>query len=151
MSSLLLELAKLNYWGWFGIGAILLGLELFVGGGFLFWTGIAAAVTAVISLLIPIAWPMQLLCFAILALVISFFWWRYLQHHPLRSDRPTLNRRSEQYIGRIFTVKEAVINGRGFIIVDDTRWPIQCREDLPAESKVKIIAVDGVILFAEKI
>ena len=41
------------------------------------------------------------------------------------SDQPHLNRRGEQYVGRTFTLQEAIVNGNGKIRVDDLMiWKI---------------------------
>jgi hypothetical protein len=37
----------------------------------------------------------------------------YLKRRPIETDRPELNRRGRQYVGRTFTVAEAVETGRG--------------------------------------
>jgi len=36
---------------------------------------------------------------------------RYLRRHPIATDTPTLNKRGHQYIGRIFTLDQPIVNG----------------------------------------
>jgi membrane protein implicated in regulation of membrane protease activity len=59
-----------------------------------------------------------------------------------------LNRRGEQYVGRLFTLQEAVVNGVGKLQVDDTTWRIS-GVDLPAGRKVRVAGVDGTTLRVE--
>jgi len=140
----------LTCWYWFALAAILLVIELLIGGGFLFWVGIAALFDGIIVWAFHLPWPYQMLVFCLLAVVVSVSWWKYLQRNPLQTDKPMLNRRSEQYIGRIFTLQQPIVNGRGSVKVDDSSWIVNCTEDYPAGTKIKIIGVDGTILQAEK-
>ena len=64
---------------------------------------------------------------------------------PIQTDQPRLNRRGEQYIGRIFTLSIPIQHGQGKIQVDDTRWKIQ-GIDCPVGSQVQVTGVDGVVL-----
>lgn len=142
-------LQHLVFWYWFGLAAVLLILELLTGSGFLLWMGISAGLMGCMLFFFPAVSPMlQLLTFAVVAILTAVFWKKYLKKYPIRTDRPTLNRRGEQYIGRLFTLEAPVVNGMGVVHVDDTTWRIRCT-DLPAGSRIKIIGVDGVILIAE--
>lgn len=142
-------LEHLVYWHWLIFAALLLIMELLTGGGFLFWMGISAAAVAAVLWLVPgLSYAVQLLGFAVLALLTAFFWWFYLKKNPIRTDRPTLNRRGEQYIGRIFTLDAPIVNGIGTVRVDDTTWRVRC-VDLPAGAKIRITGVDGVMLIAD--
>lgn len=144
--------SELNYWQWLGLGIVLLILEmLFTTGGFLLWIGLAALVMALAVWIFPdLFWGTQLFLFATASIVCLVGWWSYLQRRPTHTDRPTLNRRSEQYIGRMFVLETPIENGRGTIRVDDTTWRV-AGDDLPANTKVKVTAVNGVILQVEKV
>ena len=142
--------AGLDFWHWLILGGILLLLELLTGGGFLFWIGIAAAVIGVVLWLIPtISFPVQLILFALSALAACISWWVYLRKNPQQNDQPALNRRSEQYIGRILVLESAIENGRGRVKIGDSLWRVS-GNDLPVGTRVKVLAVDGVILLVEK-
>lgn len=143
-------LDHLLFWHWLLFAAVLLIFELVTGSGFLFWIGISAAMVGFLVWLLPdISWIAQFLGFAGLGILTAVIWWFYLRHHPIKTDRPLLNKRSEQYIGRIFTLDMPVVNGMGKIKVDDSTWRIRCR-DLPAGTRVRIVGVDGIILIAEE-
>ena len=68
-----------------------------------------------------------------------------LRRHPTGTDHPLLNRRGEQYIGRVFTLDEAIVNGTGKLRIDDTIWKVN-GDDLAAGTAVKVSAAKGVIL-----
>lgn len=137
----------LNYWHWFSFALFLLILEVVASGGFLLWIGIAAVIVGGITWLIPsMGWPWQSVIFAIVAIGSCIVWWAYLKAKPFKTDQPALNRRSEQFLGRVFTLEEAVINGRGKIRIGDSLWQVAADTDLPSGTKVKVTAVDGVLL-----
>ncbi len=140
----------LTYWHWLGLGLILLILEvLFASGGFLLWLGLAAIITTIITwFFLGLFWGLQVLIFAVAGIVCLVGWWSYLQRNPARSDQPHLNRRGEQYINRIFTLTTAIENGRGTIQVDDSTWRV-AGADLPAGTKVRVVAINGVVLQIE--
>ena len=82
--------------------------------------------------------------------MISVVAWRaYQRGHPTISDQPTLNRRGHHYLGRTFTLDEPIVEGRGKIRVDDSTWRIE-GEDMAVGTRIKVVAVDGVILKVEK-
>lgn len=140
----------LVYWHWLLFAVVLLILELLTGSGFLFWMGISAlAVSGVLWLVPGLSAIVQLLGFAVLAMLTAFSWWFYLKNNPIKTDRPVLNRRGEQYVGRVFTLDAPIVNGVGVVHVDDSTWRVQC-VDLPAGAKIRITGVDGVILLAKE-
>lgn len=141
---------NLLYWHWVGVASVTLIIEVLTGTGFLLWVGISAVIVAAIVFFMPdLIIGIQILLFALFSLISGFAWKLYLHYHPIKTDKPDLNRRGEQYIGRVFTLQHAIINGMGTIHVDDTIWRVHCAKDLLAHSRIKITGVDGVILFAE--
>ncbi|MEJ1469638.1 MAG: NfeD family protein [Candidatus Sedimenticola sp. (ex Thyasira tokunagai)] len=75
-------------------------------------------------------------------------WRLVLKRNPTVTDQPAVNRRGEQYLGRLFTLDEPVISDQGRIRVDDTTWKIH-GPDCPAGSRVQVVGVDGVVLRVE--
>lgn len=143
-------LQQLQYWHWWVLALLLLILEVFAPGVVFLWIGLAAAAVGLLFYLVPsLDWQSQLLAFAVLGLasVALGRWW--LGRHPIQSDEPQLNRRGEQYVGRVFTLDEPITNGVGKVRVDDTTWKIE-GPDLPAGEKIRVTAVDGVVLRVER-
>ena len=142
-------LADLGYWHWFVLGLLLVILEMFSPAAYFLWLGIGAGLTGVLLLAWPgLGWPVQLLAFALLAVLSVALGRRYLTRHPIKTDAPTLNRRGEQYVGRVFTLQEPIVNGLGKIRVDDSTWKIS-GADCPSGTRVKVTGVDGVVLEVE--
>jgi len=141
----------LNQWYWFSFAAVLIILEMLLGVNFfLLWLGISAVSVGLIMIVYPhISWEYQFIIFAIESIACIVFWHLHLKNNPTISDEPRLNRRSEQYIGRVVTLTDPIVNGRGKIHIDDSFWRIE-GEDLPAGASIKIVDVDGVILKVEQ-
>ena len=66
---------------------------------------------------------------------------------PPRIER-RLNRRGESYIGRIFTLDGAIVDGRGRLKIDDTVWLV-AGPDLPAGTHVRVAGADNTLLLVE--
>ena len=138
-----------DFWHWWILALGLIILETIVPGTFFLWMGISAIVLGLIAWLVPsIGWETQVMLFAILSLV-SIVGWRFWQRsHPDESDQPTLNRRGEQYIGRVFTLETSIENGFGKVRVGDSLWRVSGPE-LPAGTRVKVASVDGIVLVVD--
>lgn len=145
--------AHMNYWFWFGLSAILIIVELLLGTSFfLLWIGCVAAVVGIIVWLLPhlfdhfiLLETYQVLLFAVGSTLSIVLWKKYARKHPTKTENPTLNRRSEQYVGKLFVLHTAIINGHGKIRVDDSIWRV-IGPDLPEGTRVKVISADGVTL-----
>ena len=147
MSGITELFTTISAWYWFAAAVLLIILELMVGASFfVLWLGVSAAVIGVVLLLYPpLAAEYQFLLFTAVAMSCLLYWHIHLKHVTNNSDKPNLNRRSEQYIGRTVTLKEPIVNGRGRIHIDDSFWRVE-GPDLPTGTSIKIIGVNGVVL-----
>lgn len=151
MDSILAFLTGIDYWYWFIFAGVLLILEVLTGGGFMLWIGISAAVVGVVMVIFPhLFWPYQFLIFAIVAILSCIVWRNHLRKNPIQTDKPHLNRRSQQYLGRIFTLQEPIVDQVGRVHIGDTLWRVS-GNDQAAGTKVKVVDVDGVTLKVEKV
>lgn len=142
----------LTQWHWLSFGLVLMILELFVGGFFLLWIGVAALVVGLIVWLVPgLTWEVQAMMFAVGAIGAVLITRKYAKAAgaPRQKGEAALNRRAEQYIGREFTLDAPIVNGRGKIRAGDTSWIVE-GDDFPAGTKVKVVGAVGVILKVEK-
>ncbi len=147
MDELLRNLAP---WHWALLGIVLVILEILAPGIYLLWLGIAAGLVSALLWLFPeLGWQAQFIAFAILSIASVALGRAWLARNPSPTDEPTLNRRGEQYIGRVVTLEEPIVNGRGKIRLDDTTWKIE-GPDCEAGSRVRISGTEGVVLRVEK-
>jgi membrane protein implicated in regulation of membrane protease activity len=139
----------LTPWHWWVLAILLVILEVFSPGIFLLWLGIASAIVGVGLWFWPdLGWQWQLLGFALLSILSILLARTYLSFRPIKTDRPNLNRRGEQYIDRTFTLETPIINGFGKIKVDDSIWKVEGL-DAVAGTRVRVIGVDGALLKVE--
>ncbi len=142
-------MASLVFWHWWVLGLALLALELFAPGAFFLWIGLAAGAVGAIMWLIPgMTWQSQLMWFAVFSIVSIVIWRTVGRRVPKETDHPNLNQRGMQYIGRIFTLSEPIVNGNGKLTVDDSTWKIT-GQDCESDTRVKVVGVQGVILEVE--
>lgn len=136
-------LSELGPWNWMVLGFVLLALEILVPGVFLLWIGLAALVTGTLSLFLWKAgfwiWQVQVLVFLVLSLVAAYAGKKIMTGKGNHTDQPLLNRRGDQLVGRVATLTEPIVDGRGRVKIGDTMWRVS-GPDLPAGAKVKVKA-----------
>ena len=140
---------EITFWHWGIVAAALLGLEIVAPGAIFIWMAVSAALVAGLLFAVPnLVLEYQLNMFAVLSIVSVIGYRKFFKPGEEVTDQPSLNRRGEQYVGRVFTLLEPIQNGNGKIVVDDSTWRIR-GADLPAGASVKVVAADGVLLVVE--
>jgi hypothetical protein len=141
-----MSIEQLNQWHWWILAVVLIILEVFAPGAFFLWLGISAGVVGGLIYLMPdISWEYQILIFSVLSVVSIIVWRKFFRTSPTDTDQPALNRRGEQYVGRVFTLEEPIVNGQGKIRVDDSTWKIH-GDDCTAGTRVEVTGVEGTVL-----
>ena len=142
---------SITFWHWLIFGILLVVLEVLAPGVIFLWMGIAAMVTGVMFYFIPgMEWEYQFILFAILSIVSVGGYRLYVRKHPVVDEQPALNRRGQQYVGRILTVTSDIEDGTGKASVDDSQWVVN-GADCSAGSKVKVTEVNGTTLHVEPV
>jgi inner membrane protein len=141
------DLSAIQPWMWLVLGLALVGFEIMAPGLFLFWLGLAAAITGLVALLFSLTWQAEFLIFAIAALA-SIAVGRNLSRRPSNSNNPFLNERGNALIGKEFTLHEPIVNGVGTVRIDDSVWRVS-GQDAPRDSRVRVTGVDGAMLRVE--
>jgi hypothetical protein len=139
----------IDFWHWWILAVLLVTIEILAPSFFALWMAIAAFMTGIALLLVPsLGWEYQLILFAVLSVMSIVLWRRYYLANPIVSDQPNLNRRGAQYIGRVVTLKEPIVDGVGKVKLDDSSWKVQ-GPDCEAGKKVRITGLDNVIFTVE--
>lgn len=136
----------IQFWHWWALGGLLGVLEIIAPGFALIWLGLAGLLVGLMLL----AWPtmdlqLQILGFAIFSVLSVTVWYRWMKNDQKPSDKPDLNRRAEQHVGRRVYVAEAIINGRGRVKLGDSTWSVT-GPDAPIGHLVEITGADGALL-----
>ncbi len=136
-------LSEISFWHWMILAVALVIVEALLPGVIFMWMGIAAAVTGLILLAFPdMGWEIPLQIFAGLSVASVVAGRLWLHQRPTETDDPTLNRRGQQYVGRVFTLGEPIVDGFGKVKVDDTFWKIQ-GDDCAAGTRVVVTDIDN--------
>lgn len=134
---------------WGAIALLLIAAETMAPGAFLLWLGFAAAAVFAAVLLVPgLNLLVQIALFVMLSFVSIQIYRTWFRAREPQSDRPTLNRRAEQLIGRVVPLERAIVDGRGRVQIADAFWDV-AGPDLPAGTPVRIVGTDGMVLRVE--
>ena len=137
-----------DHWAWL-IFAALLGIgEVMIPGVFLIWIAVAAAITGLVALALPIGLAVQFLLFAALSIAAVYGGRRWYADNPVASTDPLLNDRAARLIGETVSVVEPISGGEGRVRVGDSVWTAR-GPDAPAGARVRIIRAEGATLWVE--
>lgn len=137
---------RMDVLAWACLALVLISAEILAPGVFLLWLGIAAAVMFVVVLFVPdLPLLVQGIAFALLSFASIAAYRRWFRTDTEHSDQPLLNRRAEQFIGRVFVLDSPLADGYGQIRIGDAYWTVT-GPDLPAGSKVRVIGADTMTL-----
>jgi len=147
----MIDIFLMTHWSWLVLGLGLLVLELVVPAMFFLWLGVSALVTALVLYLFPeISWQVQFLLFSVLSVASILLSRRFFSNKQIDTELPNLNRRGQQYVGRVFTLVEPITNGYGKISVDDSQWRVT-GPALEKGAKVKVTAARGSVFEVEAV
>lgn len=138
------------FWYWWILGAALLLFEIFAPGVFFIWMALAAGIMGLVAWAFPeLAFSLQLLLFSLLTFLMVLAARYWFRAHPIQSDQPFLNQRLRAIVGQSFRLNAAIQDGVGKIQVEGTPWRVH-GPDLPAGTKVRVVAVDGMRIEVEE-
>jgi membrane protein implicated in regulation of membrane protease activity len=136
------------HYGWLAIGLVLAAAEMAIPGVFLIWLAGAAIITGLLVWLLPIGLPLQIVIFAVLAIVSVFLGRRYLAAHPVTSADPMLNDRGGQLVGETVVVASAIDGGRGKVKHGDSEWLAKGPDAEPG-TRMRVAGHEGTVLVVE--
>ena len=140
---------QLLFWHWLVLAIVLLVLELFMPAAFFIWIGASAALVGALLFVLPtLSWHLQFVVFSIAAIVAVVIGHRYSVKQAQTDGDSGLNRRGEQYVGRVFVLNEPIMNGTGRVRVDDGYWRV-IGPDLPPGTRIKVNSVEGASFVVE--
>jgi membrane protein implicated in regulation of membrane protease activity len=150
MNATVAFLSGVEYWHWF-LAALALGiLEVLFPGAIFVWFAAAAALLGAVVFLVPsLSWQVQLISFGLLSFAAIGAWRRFRAGHPELTDQPLLNRRAQQYAGKVLELVDPIENGYGKARLGDTVWTVR-GPDAPAGCRVRVVGVDNTVLVVER-
>jgi inner membrane protein len=136
------------HWSWLAIGLVLAALEMAVPGVFLIWMAGAAIITGLLAWFVPIGLPLQIVIFAVLAMVSVFAGKRWLRSNPIEALDPKMNDRGARLVGEVVVVTSVIESGGGRVKHGDSEWLAKGPDAEPG-TKMRVSGHDGTILLVE--
>lgn len=135
---------------WLIIGLILFLLELATFSLFLIWAGAAAIIMGLLLLAVDMPVAAQLALFAVLGVTLTYLGRAYFARSKAyqESDRPNLNNKLADLIGRRVTAIGDFNAGHGTVKVGDSQWSALMRDTAPVKDgdMLTVVEVDGMTL-----
>jgi membrane protein implicated in regulation of membrane protease activity len=132
-------------------GLLLMIAELVAPGVYLLWIGLAALLTALLTLLVEVSLEMQVACFSLSAIATCIAGWRIYRTTRLSTvDDATLNEPNLRLVGQEGEVAEPLRHGHGRVRLGDTLWLAE-GPDLDAGRAVRVRSVSGTTLVVEPV
>ena len=140
-----------TFWHWFALGGGPLLLEMLTPGVVFLWLALAAGIAGALLWLAPgLTWQMQVLSFAVAAVVTVGLSFRWRRRMPAAGGDPKLNRRALAYVGIEAKLVNAIGPGHGRVQIADSTW-LAAGPELPAGSRVRVVGARGAVLLVEPV
>ncbi len=136
------------HYAWLAVGLILAAAEMAVPGMFLIWLAGAALIVGALAWMTPIDLPLQIVVFAVLAIVAVFLGRRYLRGHPIHEADPMMNHRTERLVGEMVVVTQAIEGGAGKVKLGDSEW-LARGADAAVGTRMRVTGHQGTALVVE--
>lgn len=136
------------HWYWLAAGLLLAAAEMAAPGFFMIWLAVAALITGVVTWLLPIGLPVQIVIFAVLAFAAVFTGRHYLRVNPIEPADPKMNDRGARLIGETVVVTHAIQGGMGRVQQGDGEWLAKGPDAEPG-TRMRVAGHDGTVLLVE--
>ena len=137
-------------WNWVIAAILLFSLELLVPGFYLMFFALAALIVAFLAFTFDISWQIQFILAGVISLMLVGAARIMGFGQDIESDKPLLNLRTKQYIGKSYVLVEPIEQGTGKIKVGDSVWLVN-GPDLPKGQTVKVTDARGTKLIVEPV
>ena len=132
---------------WWVIGIVLVIGEVVLPGTFLIWFAFAAFGVGLIGVVVDLSGMNQVVVFGLLSFA-SLSLGYLMRKRRGDPEVPAFADRTQAYMGKTYTVVEAIENGQGKIQVGDSVWLAE-GEDCPVGGSVKVIDSRGTVLLID--
>jgi membrane protein implicated in regulation of membrane protease activity len=149
---LLLLSEQILWWHWIIFGILLLTLDIFIGTFMILGFGLAAIMVGVVSAFYPISIEVALGILILLSIVNIIIWFRYIKGNKKES----LGDSSYSLEAQGVVTKDIYKNDRGEVhfdtpVLGNSIWSAISKEDLPKDSRVKIVEIKAQLIEVCKI
>jgi membrane protein implicated in regulation of membrane protease activity len=133
---------------WIGLAIVAIAVEVVATSFIFLFVAVAALVAAGLAAL-TMGLPLQLVAFALLALLLPVLLRRQLVQRFSGRGIPS---RTDVLIGATGEVTEAVdpVRGTGRVVVNGQDWAARSSGPVPAGAKVEVVEADGIVLIVRQ-
>lgn len=150
-----MESFELLYWHWIVLGIALVVLEIFLASFAVLWFGLGAIIVGILLWIFPaMSFTAQLFIWAIASVVMTLAWFKYFKPRSIDKTRAGITR--EALIGECGQViKAPIAEGRGMArfstpVLGSDEWEIICDEDLTVGDRIAIREFSGNTLIVSR-
>jgi len=136
------------HYAWLAVGLILAAAEMAIPGVFLIWMAGAALIVGALAWFTPMSFPVQIVVFAVLAIVAVFLGRRYIAGHPIHEADPMMNKRADRLVGETVVVTQAIEGGAGKVRLGDSEW-LARGADAAVGARLRVTGHEGTALLVE--
>jgi membrane protein implicated in regulation of membrane protease activity len=136
------------HWAWLALGLVLAVGEMTIPGVFLIWMAGAAVITGLVTWVVPLSVPLQVVLFAVLSVGAVFIGRNWLRANPIEPADPLMNDRGARAIGETVVVTQVIEGGEGRVKLGDSEW-IAKGPDAEPGTRMRVAAHNGSILMVE--
>ena len=136
------------HWTWLALGLVLAVGEMTIPGVFLIWMAGAAVITGLITWIVPLSVPLQVVLFAVLSVGAVFIGRNWLRANPIIAADPMMNDRGGRAVGETVLVTTVIEGGEGRVKLGDSEW-IARGPDAEPGTRMRVTAHNGSVLLVE--
>ena len=136
------------HWAWLALGLVLAVGEMTIPGVFLIWMAGAAVITGLITWVVPLSVPLQVVLFAVLSVAAVFTGRNWLRANPIVAADPMMNDRGGRAVGETVLVTTVIEGGEGRVKLGDSEW-IARGPDAEPGTRMRVTAHNGSVLLVE--
>ena len=137
------------FWGWMGLGLILIALEVLLApGSYLLWVGLAALAMALLATVVSFSLGGELATFGAVALLFGLAGWKVYGARSKDDAARDLHDLTGGLMGREFVLSQPIVEGVGQVRIADSVWRV-AGPDLAVGSKVRVRGLDGATLLVD--
>ena len=136
------------HWAWLALGLVLAVGEMTIPGVFLIWMAGAAVITGLVTWVVPLSVPLQVVLFAVLSVAAVFIGRGWLRANPIVAADPMMNDRGGRAVGETVLVTTGIEGGEGRVKLGASEW-IARGPDAEPGTRMRVTAHDGSVLLVE--
>ena len=136
------------HWAWLALGLVLAVGEMTIPGVFLIWMAGAAVITGLVTWVVPLSVPLQVVLFAVLSMAAVFIGRSWLRANPIVAADPMMNDRGGRAVGETVQVTTVIEGGEGRVKLGDSEW-IARGPDAEPGTRMRVTAHNGSVLMVE--